>query len=70
MQDGHNRKDVLEDGALTVAEAEAFSGLGRTTLYAAMARGELAHTRVGRRRLIPKRALVELLSRELVGGET
>lgn len=57
--------DVLEDGTLTIQQAVSFSGLPRTNLYEAMNRRELAWTKVGRRRLIPKRALVDMLRKRL-----
>jgi excisionase family DNA binding protein len=60
------RAAQLEDGTLGVAEAARFTGLSKSGLYALMQRRELAYTRAGRRRLIPKRSLVELLSKNLV----
>jgi excisionase family DNA binding protein len=55
-----------EDGLRTVVEAQEFTRLSRTSLYALMDRGELAFAKIGRRRLIPYRALVELVERGLV----
>ncbi len=63
-------EEIVEEGAMTVADATAFSGLGRTRLYNAMATGRLAFIQYGRRRLIPRKALRELLAEELVGGES
>lgn len=60
---------VCRDGAMSIAEAVIFSGLGRSTLYTLMESGDLAYTTVRRRRLVPRRALVELLDRGLVGGK-
>jgi excisionase family DNA binding protein len=57
--------DLMTDGSFGVEEAQSFSGLGRTFLYELMTRGELPYTKVGARRLIPKRALVELLAKGL-----
>ena len=57
------KDDHYADGSVTVAEAARFTGLGRTTLYALMAAGELPYTKVGARRLIGRRALVEMLAR-------
>jgi excisionase family DNA binding protein len=54
--------DDYAEGTLKVPEAEAFTGLGRTSLYALMESGALPHTKIGSRRLIPKRALIRLLS--------
>jgi excisionase family DNA binding protein len=54
--------DVWGDGALTVGRAVEVYGLGRTVLYAMMAEGRLPYSKVGTRRLIPRRALVALLA--------
>ena len=47
----------------TVAKAVEASGLGARTIYRAMAEGRLASVLVGRRRLIPARALEDFLLR-------
>ena len=44
-------------------EAVRFSRIGRSPLYTLMGAGELAYTKVGVRRLIPRKALVELFAR-------
>ena len=54
--------ELLGDGAIAVAEAVRFSGLSRATLYSAMSDGDLAYIKRGRRRLIPRRALVAWLA--------
>jgi excisionase family DNA binding protein len=58
--------EMVADGLRTVSEAQEYTRLSRSALYAMMERGELAYTRIGRRRLIPHRALVELAQRGLV----
>lgn len=58
--------EVFADGALTVAAAVGFSGIGRTRLYELMDAGDLPFCRVGTRRLIPRRALAALLARHAV----
>ena len=45
----------------TVAEAGELLGISRAFAYELVARGELPVIRLGRRRLIPKRALLELV---------
>jgi excisionase family DNA binding protein len=65
-----NRVDLVQDGTVPIPEALRFSGLGRSTLYGLMETGELAYSKVGKRRLIPRRALVEMLSRGLVVRES
>ena len=64
---GENSKKALVDGGLqTIGEATAFTRLSRSALYGLMDRGELVYVKIGRRRLIPKQALVELAQRGLV----
>ena len=58
--------EPVVDGAMSVAEAVRFSGLSRSELYKLMTAGRLTYTKVGRRRLIPRKALVGLLSEGLV----
>lgn len=60
--------DLMGDGAIGIPEATEFSGLKRSFLYSLMCSGKLAYTTVGRRRLIPRRALVELLNSGLVSA--
>ena len=62
-------RDLIADGLLTVQEALDFTKLGRTDLYARMNRGELRSVKIGRRRLIPRRTLIDLLSCNLVKEE-
>ena len=64
--DERSRRDLLADGVMSIAEAVAFAGLSRTTLYGAMDAGALAYVKRGRRRLIPRRALVAWLAEGLV----
>ena len=54
--------EVFADGAVTVPETTRFSGIGRTQLYDLMATGRLPFTKVGARRLIPRRGLIDLLA--------
>ena len=46
---------------LTVAEAGKLLGISRAFAYELVARGDLPVVRLGRRRLVPKRALYELV---------
>ncbi|NLG85335.1 MAG: helix-turn-helix domain-containing protein [Firmicutes bacterium] len=47
----------------------AFLGIKRSTLYQLMEGGILPFVKLGRKRLIPRRALVQLLAKELRGGD-
>jgi excisionase family DNA binding protein len=60
---------TLADGCFSIAEAARFSGLSRSTLYEAMESGLLPFVKIGRRRLVPRRALVEWLASGLRGGQ-
>ncbi len=66
MQAKTDRKDLASDGTCTIIEAAKFSGLSRSTLYGLMDKGQLAYAKVGKRRLIPRRALVELIEDHMV----
>ena len=61
-------QDMVEGGALNLREATAFSGLPRSNLYALMTSGKLPYTKVGKRRLIPRNALKQILAAGLVGA--
>ena len=70
LADGHpdarpTLMKLCEDGALTIRQATEFTGLPRTAVYKLLGDGTLPSVRVGRRRLIPKRALIELLAQGL-----
>lgn len=60
---------VCADGAMGVEDACSFTGLGPTELYDRMKAGTLTFTRVGKRRLIPRKSLVALLAQNLVRAE-
>lgn len=55
-------RELLSDGSLRVPAAIRFSGLGRSALYEAMAKGTLPFFKVGAARLIPRLALIEYLA--------
>jgi len=59
---------LVEDGLMTVREAERFLHLSRSTIYLFMDRGELAFVKLGRSRRIPRLAVIELAARELRDG--
>jgi excisionase family DNA binding protein len=46
---------------LTVEEAALLIGIGRSTAYDAINRGELPHVRIGRRVLVLRQPLLEML---------
>ena len=62
-------QDLIADGLLSIQEAADFTCVSRTDIYARMNHGELRSVKIGRRRLIPKRALIDMISRNLVKEE-
>ena len=62
-----HREELVQDGLMTIREAVAFLRLGRSTLYGLMERGDLPYACIGARRLIPRRALVDLAASHLRG---
>lgn len=48
--------------ALTVEEAARLLGISRTLAYESVARGDLPAVRLGRRIVVPRRALEQLLA--------
>lgn len=59
--------DVWADGALKVADAAAFSGLCRDTLYELMRAGSVAWAKPGKNRVIARRSLAAWLASRAVG---
>jgi excisionase family DNA binding protein len=57
---------LLSEGTIGVAEAEAFTGLGRTFLYSLMESGQLRYVKAGKRRLIPRIELTRMLAERLI----
>lgn len=60
--------ELLKDGALRIPEVTRTYGIGRSTLYEAMKKGELAYLKIGNARRIPRRAVEEWLAKHLVIG--
>jgi excisionase family DNA binding protein len=55
--------------AVDVNTTAALLGVSRRTIYDLIARGELASVKIGARRLIPRRARLDLLERRLAEAE-
>lgn len=68
MNDGENTN--ADDGRLvwTVEEASRLLGISRAHAYELVARGELPHLRLGRRVVVPKHVIEELLARVATGS--
>jgi excisionase family DNA binding protein len=62
------KEDLVSDGAVTVDEACQFLGLKKSTVYVLMDDGTIPSLEIRGRKLIPKKALVELLASKMTGG--
>jgi excisionase family DNA binding protein len=62
MRNGSRQRQINED-ALTISVEECAKALGisKVSAYAAVKRGDLPTVRIGRRILVPRRALEEML---------
>jgi predicted DNA-binding transcriptional regulator AlpA len=58
--------ELVSDGLLGLKAAEKYSGMGRSWLYEEMSAGRLAYVTLGRRRLIPRKALQSRIAAGLV----
>jgi excisionase family DNA binding protein len=67
VSEENRHQNLLVEGLVTVKEAGQFLGLSVASVYNLMGRGELPYVKLGRSRRIPRRALVELAARYLVG---
>jgi excisionase family DNA binding protein len=59
------RRELCSEGVLSVAKAAEFIAVGRTFLYHEMGAGRLPFLRVGRKRCIPRVALVAYCAERL-----
>ena len=62
---------IVGDGLLTIKQVAEWLQLSRSRIYELLADGSLPSVTIGRARRIPRRALIELASRDLrgVGGD-
>jgi len=60
-------QELCEGGLDRIRDAEDFTRLSRSKLYALMKAGELPYVTIGRCRRIPHRALIDLVARNLGG---
>ncbi len=66
--DRHRAVPIGERLALSVEEAGGLLGISRDLAYDLVARGELPSVRLGRRLVVPRRALEEALGRLTEAG--
>ena len=62
------KEEIVSEGLLCVSKVAAFLGVSRTTIYQLMERGELPWVKLGRARRVPRRAVIELAAKNLIGG--
>ena len=60
--DARDSEDIWREGASSIADAARFLSLSRRTVYELMSDGQLPSKKLRGRRLIPRAALIELLS--------
>jgi hypothetical protein len=61
--------ELTREGTISVEDAIEFCSLSQSELYRRMDAGELLYTHVGRRRLIFRLSVREMLARNAVVGE-
>jgi hypothetical protein len=60
---------LVAEGLVSIEDARRFlGGISRSFIYSLMERGQLVWTMCGKRRLIPRRALVAFAASQLRGG--
>ena len=59
--------DAGPEQLLSIDQAAVITGVGRTTIYAAIGAGRLRSVKVGRRRLVPASACVKPVGYEAAG---
>jgi hypothetical protein len=59
---------VCRDGAMSLKSAARFCGLGLGAFRRFVASGEIVTLRVGGRRVVPRRALINFLAKKLMEG--
>jgi excisionase family DNA binding protein len=61
--------DLMDEGVVSIRQAEAFTSFGRTKLYELMDAGKLAYVKIDGSRRIPRKALKQLMASGLHGGD-
>tara|TARA_X000001316_G_C890734_1_gene12573 strand:+ start:281 stop:496 length:216 start_codon:yes stop_codon:yes gene_type:complete len=65
--DNRNQSQPTPPIAVSPGEAARLAGVGRTTLYAALAKGDLKSMKIGTRRLIKTTAIHDWLEQNELG---
>lgn len=61
--------EVLKSGTVTISGLRAEYGISRSRAYELMQAGVLPYATLGRKRLIPRQAVIRLLASSLTGGQ-
>jgi excisionase family DNA binding protein len=61
--------ELFADGSVEANRIKAEYGFSRAMAYKLMANGKLPFTRIGRKRLIPRRAIAAILAAGLVNAD-
>lgn len=67
MQHNKPQADAWREGGLTIRGAVEWSGLGRTSIYMAIARGDLIVSKQGKRTIVSRASLRALLAAGATG---
>lgn len=59
--------EMFADGGVSVATAVREYGISRSVLYTLMGSGQLPYSQIGRKRILARKALADLLARSVVG---
>mgnify|MGYP001562052454 CR=1 FL=1 len=59
----NQRTSVVDDGMMSVEDAAEFTGLSRSEIGRRIKSGVLRASKIGRRGLIPRKAVVEMLEK-------
>jgi excisionase family DNA binding protein len=65
----NERVPITADGLVSVKEAAEFLGMCVASVYNLNEKGQLPFCKIGGSRRIPRRALIELAERNLIGGQ-
>ena len=67
IQVARNQTEIVSEGLMSVRNVARFLGVSRSLVYELMGWGELPWVKLGRARRIPRRAVVDLAARRLIG---
>lgn len=63
-----SKASLAADGAVSVDEACKLLGIKRTMLYRLMGDNEITYALIGKRRVIPRRAIQDFLAAQIVAA--